>query len=224
MVARGLDAHKFVHIPNGFDPEASQANAEPLPAEHRQVIEDCKRAGKRLVLYSGNHGLVNALDTVLDAARLLGDGVAIHWLLVGQGPEKQRLQRRARQARLKNLTFLSPVTRSQMPALTGAVDAGYVGLQRKDLFRYGVSPNKLFEYMAAGLPVIFAVETCDDPVAQAGAGFSIPAESPAVLAETVRELGAMAPGRLHAIGTRGRRHIEHTHSYAELARHYAELF
>jgi len=224
MVEHGLDANKFVHIPNGFDPEASRANAEVLPDEHRHVIADRKSAGKRLVLYCGNHGIVNALDTVLEAARFLGDGSPIHWLLVGQGPEKQRLQRRAQEARLQNVTFLAPVPRSQMPALTGAMDVGYVGLQKQDLFRYGVSPNKLFEYMAAGLPVVFAVETCDDPVAEARAGFSIPAERPDTLVETLLEIGALAPGQLRAMGARGRQYIEHTHSYAELARRYAELF
>lgn len=224
MVEHGLDENKFVYIPNGFDPAASRANAEPLPEEHSHVIADRKRAGKRLVLYCGNHGIVNALDTVLEAARLQGDGSSIHWLLVGQGPEKRRLQRRAQQVRLKNVTFLPPVTRSQMPALTGAVDVGYVGLQKKDLFRYGVSPNKLFEYMAAGLPVIFAVETCDDLVAQARAGFSIPAERPDTLVETVLEIGALSAGQLREFGARGRQVIEQTHSYAALARRYGELF
>jgi len=82
----------------------------------------------------------------------------------------------------------------------------------------------LFEYMAAGLPVVFAVETCDDPVAEARAGFSIPAERPDTLVETLLEIGALAPGQLRAMGARGRQYIEHTHSYAELARRYAELF
>ena len=95
MVAHGLDAEKFVHIPNGFDLEAP-AEVTPLPEEHRNTIANLKQNGQRIVLYSGNHGLINALDNAIDAAQRLDGTIPIHWLLVGQGPEKERLQQRAR--------------------------------------------------------------------------------------------------------------------------------
>ena len=125
--------------------------------------------------------MVNALENVVEAARLLTDEPKVHFLLVGQGPEKESLQKRARQADLTNITFLPPVARSQMAALTQAADMGYIGLQKKDLFRYGVSPNKLFEYMSAGLPILFAIDTIHDEVAEAKCGFSIPRRGPAGL-------------------------------------------
>ncbi|UCD52833.1 MAG: glycosyltransferase family 4 protein [Phycisphaerales bacterium] len=223
MIAHGLDQRKFVHIPNGFDAEA-RTDVESLPEQHRDVIAELKGVGKRIVLYSGSHGQINALDNVIEAAGRVGDALPTHWLLVGQGPEKERLQQRAGEAGLRNVTFLPPVTRPQMFALTGAVDVGYVGLQKRDLFKYGVSPNKLFEYMAAKLPVIFAIDTADDEVAQARAGFSIPAEDPDALAETLRQIAALSPEQLREMGARGRKHVEDTHSYDVLAQRYTELF
>ena len=95
---------------------------------------------------------------------------------------------------------LPPVARSQMAALTQAADLGYLGLQKKDLFRYGVSPNKLFEYMAAGLPILFAIDTIHDEVAEAKCGFSIPPEDPPALADTLRRIAEMPREDLRSDG------------------------
>jgi glycosyltransferase involved in cell wall biosynthesis len=224
MVAHGLDEGKFVYIPNGIDPQVQRENVEPLPAEHGQVIQNLKRLGKLIILYSGSHGVVNALENVIEAARLLADEPKIHFLLVGQGPEKDSLQKRARQADLRNVTFLPPVARSQMAALTGAADLGYLGLQKKDLFRYGVSPNKLFEYMAAGLPILFAIDTIHDEVAEAKCGFSIAPEDPQALAATVRRIAQMPQEELRSMGERARQYVQRTHTYEVLAQQYARLF
>ena len=223
MVAHGLDERKFVHIPNGIDPQVSQA-AEELPEEHSQVIRRLKDAGKLVVLYGGNHGTANALDNVIEAAALLKDEPRVHWLLVGQGPEKESLQQRARAAGLQNVTFLPPVTRSQVAALTRAADVGYVGLQKRDLFKYGVSPNKLYEYMSAALPVIFAIDTMYDEVAEAQCGFSIPAEDSSALAGVLRRIARMPRDELAAMGERGREYVQRTHTYEVLAQQYACLF
>ena len=161
---------------------------------------------------------------MIEAGRRLSEADRVHFLLVGQGPEKARLQERAGQAKPAHVTFLPPVARSQMPALTAGADVGYIGLQKKDLFKYGVSPNKLFEYMAAGLPVIFAVETPWDEVARARAGFSIAAEDPEALADVLRAVGALPREQLQEMGARGRAHVERTHAYGALAQRYAELF
>ncbi len=224
MVAHGLDGSKFAYIPNGIDPQALQKNVEPLPAEHSRVIQDLKQQGKLIVLYSGSHGVVNALDNVVAAARLLTDEPKVHFLLVGQGPEKDSLQQRSRQARLSNITFLPPVARSQMAALTQAADVGYVGLQKKDLFRYGVSPNKLFEYMSAGLPILFAIDTLHDEVAEAQCGFSIPAEDPPALADVLRRIVPTPRDSLRDMGERGRHYVQRTHTYEVLAPQYVRLF
>ena len=223
MVAHGLDERKVVHIPNGIDPQVSQT-VEDLPAEHDGVIRRLKNEGRMIVLYSGNHGVANALSNVTEAASLLKDESRVHFLLVGQGPEKEPLQQRAQAAGLQNVTFLSPVARSQVPALMRAADIGYIGLQNKGLFKYGVSPNKLYEYMSAGLPIVFAIDTIHDEVAEAQCGFSIPAEDPPALADVLRRIVQIPRDRLQAMGERGRQYVQRTHTYEVLAQQYARLF
>jgi glycosyltransferase involved in cell wall biosynthesis len=223
MVAHGLDERKFVHIPNGIDPNVSQS-AEKLPDEHDRAIRQLRAGEKRIVLYSGNHGTANALGNLVEAAALVRDERRIHFLLVGQGPEKERLQAQAGQMGLQSITFLPPVARAQMPALLHAADLGYIGLQKKELFTYGVSPNKLYDYMSAALPVLFAIDTSHDEVAQAQCGFSVPAEDPSALAAVLRRIAEMPADELRTMGERGQQYVQATHTYETLARQYARLF
>ncbi len=188
MVEHGLRDGKFVHIPNG------------LPEPHSGVVSGLKQQSKLADLYSGNHGLVNGLDNVIEAARILSQNLRIHFLLVGQGPEKEKSIVKARKNDLKNVTFFKPVGRSRMSGLTAMGDVGYIGLRKKDLFKYGVSPNKLFEYMASGLPIISAINTSNDEVSEAKCGFSILAENPAALASILTRISQLSKEQLCAMG------------------------
>ncbi len=218
----GMAAHKFVHVPNGIDPAEWAPEAEaPVPAAHAAAVAAARARGDLVVAYAGAHGVANALGTLLDAAARLRDE-PVTWLLVGDGPEKAALQRRAAAEGLARVQLLDPVPKRAIPGLLRQMDLLYIGLQREPLFRFGISPNKLMDYMMAGRPVLCAIEAGNDLVGEAGCGVTVAAEDPAAVAEGVRRLAALGAAERQAMGERGRAFVQSRHTYPVLARRFLE--
>jgi glycosyltransferase involved in cell wall biosynthesis len=222
LLGHGMAASKFVYVPNGIDPEewADEA-ATPLPAAHRAAIDAARARGHLLVAYAGAHGVANALDSMLGAAALARDE-PVTWLLVGVGPEKAALQRRVAAEGLANVVMLDPVPKTAIPNLLRAMDLLYIGLQSEPLFRFGISPNKLMDYMMAARPVICAIRAGNDPVGEAGCGLTIAPEDPAALADAVRRLRALGADERARMGDAGRAFARAHHVYPVLARRFLE--
>ncbi len=213
---RGMAAEKYRYIPNGVVVEDWDKPPADLPEPHQKIIADLKHQGRFLVGYAGAHGVANSLATLVDAAALLAD-LPVTFLLVGQGPEKVKLENRVRELHLENVVFLPPVAKNTVPALLSAFDAQYIGLQKQPLFRFGISPNKLMDYMMTGRPVIHAIEAANNLVAESGCGLSVPPENPEKIAEGIKELMAMSPAERDAMGRRGREYMVKNHDYKVLA-------
>jgi glycosyltransferase involved in cell wall biosynthesis len=112
---------------------------------------------KFVVLYAGAHGLSNDLGVLLDAAHILQDRQEIAFVLLGDGKDKPALMRRAEEMNLKNVFFISPLPKLEVPNAMASADACVAILKPIPLFST-VYPNKVFDYMAAGKPVILAIE------------------------------------------------------------------
>jgi len=221
MVEHGMRPEKFVYVPNGVDFEAWNQSRATLPIEHETALRSLRNGGQLIVGYAGSHGLSNALGTLLDAAASLRDR-RIAFVLVGQGPEQTQLVDAAARRGLTNVTFLPPVPRAAIPQLLSQFDVGYLGWQRQPLYRFGISPNKLVDYMMAGLPVIHSVQAANDPVADASCGFSVPPEDPEALAEAVRRMSELRPEERVAIGKRGRDYVLKNQTYEVLAMRFID--
>jgi glycosyltransferase involved in cell wall biosynthesis len=222
MVARGMAAHKFVHVPNGVDPETLAGENGPLPTHHREVLDELRAKGQFVVGYAGAHGLANSLGTLIGALERIQDQ-PVTVVLVGQGPEKERLSERARRLRPEAFRFLPPVPRSAMPSLLARMDALFIGLKRSPLFRFGISPNKLMDYMAAGKPVIQAIDAGNDIVAESKCGLSVLPEDPIALAAAIRRLMDIPQEERTAMGARGKDYVTAHHDYRKLARHFIDV-
>ena len=145
----GIDSNKISLIPNGCDLDIFQNISNPWRPE---TIQDTDL----LLLYAGTHGIANGLLAIMEAAlELQNRGVTdIKFLLVGQGMEKNKLVHFSTQYDLKNVIFHDPINKKKLSGLMASADVGLQILANVPAFYYGTSPNKFFDYISAGLPVL----------------------------------------------------------------------
>ena len=220
LAAHGLDLAKLVIVPNGITPADWQAGwqgeREPLRADVAAALANMRAAGRVVVGYTGSMGLANALDVLLDAAARLRD-TRLSFLIVGDGHERERLVRRLVDESLNQVVWLPPVPKAQMPALLAAIDIAYLGWLRVPIYRFGIAPNKLMDYMAAGCVVLHSVEAGNDPVVETGCGLSVPPESPEAVAAGLLQLAALSAAERASMGRLGQAHVMAHHSWPVLA-------
>jgi glycosyltransferase involved in cell wall biosynthesis len=219
LEAHGMAPHKLHVVPNGTDPAEWLAGLDVLPPELDAALAALRQHGRFTIGYAGGHSVSNAMDTVIEAAALLRDQ-AVEFVLVGGGPEKAALQRRAAALGLRNVHFFAPVNKRQIPALLARFDLAYVGWRRQPLYRFGIAPNKLIDYMMAARPVLHAVEAGNDPVAEAGCGLTVAPDDPQAIADGVLALMALGPAERDALGQRGRTYALANHSYPVLGQRF----
>jgi glycosyltransferase involved in cell wall biosynthesis len=179
VIERGASEARVHVIPNGVDLAEFSAGAPELPTS-------IAVPGKFVFVYAGAHGPANGLDVAVRAcaelARRGRDDIAL--ALVGDGPVKSQLRELARDLGVTNVHFHEPVPKAAVPAVLSQADAGLMALAGADLFTYGVSPNKLFDYLAAGLPVVTNVPgLVGDIVNDAEVGLVVAADDPSALAD-----------------------------------------
>ena len=217
--SRGVPRDRLHIVPNGVDPREWTTGGAALQASVEAALSAIRDAGNFVVGYAGTHGVSNSLHTLLDAAALMRDDKVV-FVLVGGGPEKADLQRRAQVEQLQNVRFIDPIAKEQIPALLRRFDIAYIGWQRQSLYRFGIAPNKLMDYMMAARPVLHAVDAGNDPVGDAGCGLTVAPENPAVAAQGIRNLLALSPGERQAMGLCGKRFVMENHVYPILSERF----
>lgn len=222
MREHGLAAYKFSYVPNGIEVNEWNDSDNSLPEEHEQLLKQLRNDGKFIVCYAGAHGIANALFSLVDAAELL-QNQNISVVLMGKGPEKEKLQAVVKEKKIENVIFLPAVTKNSIPKMLKNMDVLYIGLQRQSLFRFGVSPNKLMDYMMAAKPVIHAVDAGNDLVIESGCGISVPPENTKAIAEAILKLKSMSPIERETMGLNGKRFVLANHDYRVLAKKFIDV-
>lgn len=219
VTARGLDPRKLAIVPNGISPEEWQGPVPALREDVAAAVAAAREGGRLVVGYAGSMGLPNALDPLLDAAKRL-TAAPLRLVLVGDGHERERLARRIADERIDAVALLPPIPKAQVRAFLDAIDIAFIGWQRVPIYRFGIAPNKLMDYMMAGKPVLHAVEAGNDPVGEARCGLTVAPEDPAAIADGLLRLAAHSARERRAMGERGRAHVLRHHAYPVLAQRF----
>ena len=221
MAAHGLDLAKLAIVPNGISPDDWLAAPEALRGDVQQALDGAKAAGDTVVGSAGSMGEPNALDTLLDAAALLRDA-PLRFVLVGDGHLRQHLASRMAAEGLTNVALVAPVPKAQVPSLLAQLDIAFIGWQPVPIYRFGIAPNKLMDYMMAGCAVLHSVDAGNDPVAEAGCGLSVAPGDAGAIAEGLKRLAALPDAERRAMGDRGRACVQSHHAYPVLAQRFLD--
>jgi glycosyltransferase involved in cell wall biosynthesis len=222
MLAHGLASGKFHYVPNGIDPTEWGHSAAALPEPHLSVLSRLRSEKKFIIGYAGAHGVANALEIIVRAAGLLVDS-QVTFVLVGQGPEKHNLQALATKLGIENVVFLLPVPKAAIPSLLSVMDGLIIASKCTSLYRFGVSQNKLMDYMMAGRPIIQAMDASNDLVSESGCGFSVPPDDPATIAKAVLQMMNLTIAERNEMGRCGRRYVEANHDCHKLATLFLDI-
>ena len=220
LVTRGLTPDRYVIVPNGVDLTAGRESEAP-PESHLNVLREARAAGRFVVLYAGSVGMSNRLDALLHAVGLVSD-VPVQLVIIGQGPETETLKHLASNLHLTNVSFLPPVPRRQLHGLLALADIAYAGVGASPLYHYGLSLNKLYEYMTAGVCVLFAgsSDVYNDLTAEAKSGLSVAHAAPEDIADGIRRLYAMKPEERAELGLHGMDYCRRHFAYGILGERY----
>lgn len=221
LMSRGMSENKFEFIPNGIYLPAWEEEKQLSKEEVAPIVEMKNRYGC-LVAYAGLHGVANSLEYLIEAVRIIRDeGVGV--ILIGDGVCKEELQGLAARYSLENILFLDYVDKEKISAYLKHMDILFIGWRKMPLYRFGVSPNKLFDYMMAAKPIVHAIDSVNDLVAESGCGISCEAENPQAIAESILKIASLTPDARKSMGLRGREYVIKNYDYRMLAERYVKV-
>lgn len=219
VVRTGYPADRVAMIPNACDLDLFKPNRTP--------IDDPRfgAAGDFRFVFTGAHGLANGLDAVLDAAAELkrrGEK-GIRFVFIGQGRERERLVQRSKQEGTDALiTWLEFMPKNELAAIQPRMDAGMMILKNVPNFYYGTSPNKFFDYIAAGLPVLNNYPGwVADMIGEFSCGKAVPPDDPQAFADACVWLRDHRD-EAAAMGGRGRQLAEQRFDRQVLGKQFVE--
>jgi glycosyltransferase involved in cell wall biosynthesis len=202
----------FFYLPNGFD--FNDLKIEPLP----KGIEEKIPKDKFIIGYTGTIGKNDTLEYLIDAAYKLKDYKDIVFLIVGKGMEENNLKNKAKDLGLNNVIFLPPVKKTQVQSVLKLIDVCYIGWERKNIYNYGISANKIFDYMYSAKPILHSYSGEDDLIKEANCGISVDAENLDAIVNGILKLYNLSQEERSKLGENGKEFLIKYHNYEILAK------
>lgn len=205
---------RFAHwISNGIDLDEMDQIEPLLDKVKNQIPSD-----KFIVGYTGKLGVSNAINYLIDVAKQLVENQNIVFVIVGDGQEVNALKQQA--IGLPNVLFIDPIPKMQIQSMLALFDVCYIGWKKEELYKFGISANKLYDYMYSGKPILHSTYTANDVVISAHCGVSVEAENVSSGVDGIMQLYTTSEDNRKGMGKNGRDYIIEKFSYQQLAKRY----
>ena len=213
---KGLANRRTAWIPNGIDHTRAAVTNE-LEHSNGSIFT---------VAWAGGFAPAHALEVILEAAAIIQSKpeTNVRFVLIGDGPEMNNVKRIIKDLELANVKLTGFISKQQLYDHLVQADGFLITGRNLPIYRYGVSYNKIFDYLLVGRPVIFAMNSHNNPIAEAGAGLTVPAEDPKSLAEAIIQLRDMPLQVRLEMGKRARQFVLNEFDYTVIAKRLAKLF
>lgn len=209
-IGKLVEKEKFIWISNGVD----LSNIKYTSKE---------KSNKFIISYTGAIGVANNLQILLEVTKKLKDNENLYFRIVGEGAEKEKLKTFVKENNLSNVSIENSVPKNEVTNILQNSDILFLSLKDSPLYRFGISLNKLFDYMASGRVVIFAGNSKNNPIKDANAGYSIIPDDVEDLEKTILEIYNLSQEKRDAIGQKIRKYVEDNYSIEILVDKFEKL-
>ena len=213
----GIPDERFSYIPNGVS-DAEKGGSEAFPKEWEDIF-----SGRFVVGYAGGLSKYYALEHLVAAAKIVqGFSDEIRFVLAGKGESRDLLEMLIGNHGIRNVTFLGPIDKGLVHGFLSRCHVCFLGLAAIEANRYGISCNKLYDYMQAAKPVLCSSNVPDylNPVVQASCGLGVEAESAEAIAEGITRLFNISQVERDVMGSRGLAWVRKNHDMKQIADRY----
>jgi hypothetical protein len=204
---------KFKWIGNGINPEQLSRNINSsikLPLN------------KFNITYVGTLGTANSMEYLVNAAKKMQNHTDIHFNIIGTGYQKDKLKTLA--SGLQNITFFGKISNDEVFDIYGQSDALYLSWRYKNIYKYGISANKIFEYLLSAKPIIMSGNHIEnDPITMSGAGIVTESENSEEIIQAILKLKKLTLEERIMMGNNGKNYVLKNHNYQILAKNYLDL-
>lgn len=211
-----INRNKVFYIPHGLDIEEFDKNAslgdDILSDELKELLDK-----NFCVTYTGALSKSEGLPTLVEAAKYLKEIDEIKIVIVGSGSERNTLENIIKKENLNNVVMIEKQPRNFIPLILKKSDILFCGLMERKAFKYGISKNKFYDYMAAKKPIIFASSVRDSLIDKAKAGITIKPHEPENLAKTIKHIYENIDTLKKQYGENGREYVEKNHTTEKIA-------
>ena len=211
----GLKKENFKYIPNGISLKEMKS-VKPLNPNSKDMLPK----DKFIIGYTGTIGIANAMDSFINTSKLLSAYPSIALVLVGSGKEREMLKEKTVKMGLTNITFIDPIPKDEVQSMLQEFDVCYIGWHKKSVYEYGISANKIFDYMYSQKPILHAFSGGGDLVEMAECGISVEAQNPNAIADAIIEFYNMTKEQRDQLGQNGKEYVLEHHTYEKIAKEF----